>query len=258
MSLPLVQPSQTQTTPAADLLAGRVILVTGASGGLGGAVARASAAAGATVVLTGRKARPLEKLYDELVASGAPTPAIVPLDLEQATPDQYAEVAETLRKEFGQLDGLVHGATHFDALTPVGYHPPDGWLRALQVNLSAPFALTQACLPLLEASADSAVIFIGDDPNELEGAYWGAYSVSKAGLERFATILHDEHDSGPLRVHMLLPGPMRTSLRRKAWFGEDTMQQPTPAGTASIVARMLSPEGSCWRGSTLDLRNADR
>lgn len=254
MSLPRVRPVLPQTPPAGDALAGRVILVTGAHGGLGAAVARAAAAAGATVVLVGHKARKLEKLYDELEAAGAPRPAIAPVNLESATPDQYAEVAAIVERELGRLDGLVHAAAHFDALTPLRYHAPDDWLRGLQVNLSAPFALTQACLPLLTSAPDSAVVFVTDDPVELDGAHWGAYGVAKAGLERLASILHDENDAGPMRVHLLLPAPMRTALRRKAWFGEDTMAHPLPDATAEVVVRMLSPEGAAWRGKTLDLR----
>ncbi len=240
--------------PAADALAGRVVLVTGASGGLGAATAHACARAGATVVLAGHKVRKLEKLYDALVAEGAPQPAIMPLDLEGATPTQYEELADGIRRELGRLDGLVHAAAHFDGLTPLAHHTPDDWLRVLQVNLSAPFALTQACLPLLTAAPDSAVVFVTDDPAHMDSAHWGAYGVAKAGLERLASILHDENDRSAMRVHVLLPGPMRTALRRKAWFGEDTMRQPPPDATAGAVAWLLSPAGAGTRGRTLDLR----
>ncbi|HEX7342153.1 MAG TPA: SDR family NAD(P)-dependent oxidoreductase [Rhodanobacteraceae bacterium] len=240
--------------PAVDALAGRVVLVTGATGGLGRAVAKAAAAAGASVVLTGRKVRALEKLYDELEAAGAPQPAIVPMDLERATPADYEQVADTIRAELGRLDGLVHAAAHFICLTPIAHHKPDDWLRALQVNLSAPFALTQACLPLLTEAADSAVVFITDDPANLDGSHWGAYGVAKAGLERLASTLHDEHDTDSMRVHLLLPGPMRTFLRRKAWIAEDPRLIPEPDTTARAVVHLLSAAGADWRGRTLDLR----
>src|SRR5690625_217452 len=254
MSLPLVRGPI--PAPGADSLAGRVVLVVGATGGLGSAVARAVAGAGATVVLAGHRVRKLEKLYDELEAMDAPQPAIMPLNLEKATPAQYEEVAATIEREFGHLDGLVHGAAYFDALTPLDHHRPDEWLRTLQVNLSAPFALTQACQPLLAASADSAVVFVTDDPQELDTAHWGAYGVAKAGLERLASILHDENDAGAMRVHALLPGPMRTTLRRKAWFAENPNNNPLPDATAQAVAHLLSAAGAAWRGKTLDLRPA--
>lgn len=252
MRLPLER--ATPPDPVEGALTGRVILVTGATGGLGRAVAHAAAAAGATVALAGRKVRALEKLYDELEAARAPQPAIVPLDAERATPTQYAEVAATISHELGHLDGLVHAAAYFQGLTPLAHHRPDAWLRTLQVDLSAPFALTQACLPLLTAVDDSAVVFITDDPDNMDTAHWGAYGVAKAGLERMAAILHDENDSGPMRVHLLLPGPMRTQLRRRAWLAEDARINPTPEATAAAVVHLLSPAGAALRGKTLDLR----
>ncbi|HEV7776124.1 MAG TPA: SDR family NAD(P)-dependent oxidoreductase [Luteibacter sp.] len=239
---------------ATDSLAGRVILVTGATGGLGGEVARAAVRAGATVVLTGRKLRPLEKLYDELVAQGGAQPVIHPLDLESATPNDYAALADGIEAELGRLDGIVHAAAHFDGLTPIAMHKPDDWLRGLQVNVSAPFALTQACMPLLTAAADSAVVFVLDDPELLSRAHWGAYGTAKAALERMATILHRETAGTPLRVHALLPAPMRTALRRTAYYGEDTMQRPLPAATAEAAIYLLSASGASARGSVLDLR----
>lgn len=242
-------------TPGADELSGRVILITGATGGLGSAVAQAVSAAGATPVLLGRRRRALEKLYDALVEAGGAEPAIAPLDLETATPDAFDETVAALQRELGRLDGLVHAAALFEGLTPMAVHKPDEWLRVLQVNVSAPFALTQACLPALQEAADSAVVFVTDDPERMGRAHWGAYGTSKAAVERMASILHEETDRSALRVHLLLPGPMRTALRRMAWFGEDTMAQPTPEATARAVVYLLSRQGAAARGRTLDLRD---
>jgi NAD(P)-dependent dehydrogenase (short-subunit alcohol dehydrogenase family) len=254
VNLPAELPT-TALTPAADALAGRVVLITGAAGGLGSAVARSAAAVGATVVLADHKVPPLERLYDEVLIAGGPEPAIMPVDLVGATPVQYAELVTTIEAELGRLDGLVHAAAYFDALTPLAHHKPDEWLRTLQVNLSAPFALTQACLPLLTAAPDSAVVFITDDPDNMDAAHWGAYGVAKAGLERLASILNDEHDRDSLRVHLVLPAPMRTQLRRKAWMGEDPLVNPTPEATAGAVVHLLSGDGAPWRGNLLDLRS---
>lgn len=240
--------------PAADTLEGRVIAITGATGGLGSAVARAVSAAGATPVLIGKRKRALEKLYDELVEAGGPQPVIVPLNLETATPNDYDAMLEALRAELGRLDGLVHAAAMFEGLTPIAQHAPEEWLRVLQVNVSAPFALTQAGLPLLQEAADSAVVFVTDDPERTARAHWGAYGAGKAAIERLASILNEETGGSSLRVHLLLPGPMRTQLRRMAWFGEDTMKQPTPEATARAVVYLLSADGAAARGRTLDLR----
>ncbi|TCV94916.1 NAD(P)-dependent dehydrogenase (short-subunit alcohol dehydrogenase family) [Luteibacter rhizovicinus] len=242
--------------PAADSLSGRVILVTGVTGGLGGEVARAAVRAGATVVISGRKLRSLEKLYDELVALGGPQPVIHPLDLESATPADYAALADGIEADLGRLDGIVHAAAHFNELTPIAMHKPDDWLRAMQVNVSAPFALTQACMPLLNAAPDSAVVFVLDDADLVSRAHWGAYGVSKAGLERMATILHAENGKGTLRIHALLPMPMRTSLRRSAYYGEDTLQKPQPTEAAEAAVWLLSAGGAAARGSILNLRDA--
>jgi NAD(P)-dependent dehydrogenase (short-subunit alcohol dehydrogenase family) len=240
--------------PAADTLAGRVILVTGAYGGLGSAVARAAARAGATVVITGKRRRQLEQLYDAMLAEKLPEPIIHPLDLEAATPNDYQAVADGLERDFGRLDGIVHAAANFNGLTPIAMHKPDDWLRALHINVSAPFALTQACLPLLGRAPDSAVVFVLDDPQLVGKAHWGAYGVSKAALERLAEILHQETENGPVRVHALLPAPMRTTLRRQAYFGEDTSKQPLPDATAEAVVYLLASQAAAARGAVLDLR----
>ncbi len=235
-------------------LAGRTIMITGATGGLGRAAALACARAGAEVVLSGRKVRKLEKLHDEVAAVAAREPAILPLDLAGASPSDYDTVVEALESGPGRLDGLVHAAAHFDGLTPLSMKSPDSWLLDLQVNLTAPFLLTQACLPLLEAADDSAVVFVLDDRERLDRAHWNGYGAAKAGLERMASNLHEEVDAGPLRVHALLPAPMRTTLRREAWYGEDSMQLPTPEASAEAVVFLLSPDAGEARGALLDLR----
>ena len=242
--------------PSDDALRDRVVLVTGAYGGLGSAVARAVARAGATVVITGKRRRQLEQLYDAMLAEGLSEPVIHPLDMELATPREYAALAEGLERDLGRLDGIVHAAASFAGLTPLAEHRPDDWLRALHVNVSAPFALTQACLPLLTQAADSAAVFVLDDPQLMQRAHWGGYGVSKAALERFVAILHEENDSGPLRVHAMLPAPMRTALRRQAYFGEDIMQRPTPDATAAAAVYLLSAQALAARGAVLDLRAA--
>jgi NAD(P)-dependent dehydrogenase (short-subunit alcohol dehydrogenase family) len=255
MSLPL-QRLPASWTLSSDALNGRVVLVTGAYGGLGSAVARAAGRAGATVVITGKRKRQLEQLYDAMVKEGLPEPVIHPLDMESATPRDYDALAEGLQRDLGRLDGIVHAAASFTGLTPIAMYKPDAWLRALHVNVSAPFALTQACLPLLTAAPDSAAVFVLDSPELVQRAHWGAYGVSKAALERFVAILHEEHDGGAFRVHALLPAPMRTTLRRTAYFGEDTMQHPLPDATAEAVVYLLSDQAAAARGAVLDLRVA--
>ena len=241
--------------PAGDALKDRVVLITGAAGGLGRASAIACAQAGATVLLAGRKRRALEKVYDGIVGlPDAPQPVIQLIDLLGATPADYEKFADNIRDELGRLDGIVHAAARFDGLTPIAMHKPREWVEALHVNLSAPFLLTQACMPLLQERADSAVVFVLDDRERMGRAHWGAYGAAKAGLEQLASILHQETEGSSLRVHALLPAPMRTALRRVAWFGESAEDIDTPEAAARAVVYLLSPPGTNARGKVLDLR----
>src|SRR5262249_35202031 len=139
---------------AADALRDRVVLVTGATGGLGRATSLAAAAAGATVVLLGRKVRALEALYDEIEKRGGSHPAVYPMDLCGGPPRDYADLAASIERECGRLDGIVHAAAHFDSLQPFDQQTPEEWQRTQQVNLTAPFQLTQACMPLMRKSKD--------------------------------------------------------------------------------------------------------
>jgi len=242
-------------TPAADALKARVVLITGAAGGLGRATALACARAGATVLLAGRKRRALEQVYDAIVAiPDAPQPIIQLIDLLGATPADYESLAELIGQELGRLDGIVHAAARFDGLTPLAMHKPKEWVEALHVNVTAPFLLTQACLPLLQERADSATVFVLDDRERMGRAHWGAYGTAKAALEGFVSILHEETEGSSLRVHALLPAPMRTTLRRSAWFGENAENIATPEAASDAVVYLLSPQAMDARGKVLDLR----
>ena len=169
-------------SPADECVRDRVIVITGAAGGLGRAAALALARGGATAVLLGRKVRPLEKVYDEITALGLPQPAIYPLDLEGASPRDYEDLAASIERELGRLDGVVHAAAHFAGLQPAGAIDPLDWLRTLHVDLSAPFLLTQACLPLLAKGAAASVVFVLDELDRVGRAHWGGYGVAKHGL----------------------------------------------------------------------------
>ena len=157
----------------ADHLAGRIILVTGATKGIGRALALGLGQHGATVILSGRSQKKLDKVYDELVAAGCPTPAMLPLDLENALAGHYDAVAEAIGTEFGRLDGLVHNASLLLTRSPISHYDVPTWCRLLQVNLTATFALTQVCLPLLEKSADASVVMTASSVGRRGRAYWG-------------------------------------------------------------------------------------
>ena len=236
-----------------DYLRERVVLVAGAAGGLGRASALACARAGASVVLLGRRIARLEKVYDEILALKTAQPAIYPLDLAGASPRDYAELAATIEREFGRLDGIVHAAAHFEGLQPAADIEADDWLRGIHVNLSAPFLLTQACLPLLREAVQASVVFVLDDPARMGRAYWGAYGVAKHALAGLAAILREEWESTSVHAHALLPAPMRTRLRAAAYYGENALDLPLPDATADAVVYLLGANGAATQ-STLDLR----
>lgn len=230
-------------TPAAGPLAERVILVVGANGGLGDAAARACAAAGASVVLLGRRVPKLTKLYDAIETAGGPAPALYPLDLAGATPDDYAQLAASIEREFGRLDGILHAAAEFKGLVSLENTDPEDFHRALHVNVTAPMLLTRACLPLLRQREDAAVVFVLDDPARTARAKWGGYGVAKAALAGLVDVLRDDLATSPIRVHGLQPGPMRTALRGKAYFAEDPGAIPEASAYAAACVRLLGPAG---------------
>ncbi|MBY4598416.1 SDR family NAD(P)-dependent oxidoreductase [bacterium BD-1] len=236
--LPLVAP---------DALAGRVVLVTGAHGGLGAEAAKACARAGATVVLAGRKVPKLNRVYDAVKALG-PEPAIYPLDLAGADPADYAALAEKVATELGGLHGLLHCAAEFSGLAPLEATDPEAFVRTLHVNLTAPWLLTQACLPWMRRHDDAAVVFVTDDPARVGKAYWGAYGLAKQGLAALVRQLSAETDATSVRVAGLEPGPMRTDLRARAYADEAQLRVPAPAAYAPACVHLLSPAGAPLRG----------
>jgi NAD(P)-dependent dehydrogenase (short-subunit alcohol dehydrogenase family) len=233
----------------ADALAGRVVLVAGAHGGLGRAAAMACAQAGATVVLLGRKVAKLNRVYDAIAqsAGGLPPPVNYPLDLEGASPDDYLELAERIESNFGRLDGLLHCAATFPGLTPLERSDPADFARGIHVNLTARWWLTQACLPLLKRADDAAVVFALDDPERVGRAFWGAYGLAQHATGALVGMLQAELGSSKVRVSGLQPGPMRTELRAKAYVEGDHVAVD-PAVYAADCVTLLSSAGAVHRG----------
>jgi NAD(P)-dependent dehydrogenase (short-subunit alcohol dehydrogenase family) len=234
-------------------LQGRVVLVSGAQGGLGSAAAQACAAAGATVVLLGRRPPKLNRVYDACAKLG-PEPLLYPLDLEGAAPDDYAEMADRLHRELGRLDGLLHCAAEFRGLTPLEHTDPANFARAIHVNLTAPWWLSQACLPLLKQATDAALVFALDDMSRVGQAYWGGYGLAQHGLGAMVGMLHAELANSSVRVSALQPGPMRTSLRAKAYAEDEDAQARDPADYAAACVTLLSSAGAAHRGEIWSVR----
>jgi NAD(P)-dependent dehydrogenase (short-subunit alcohol dehydrogenase family) len=219
----------------------RIVLVTGATGGLGSVAARACAAAGATVVLLSRTIPKLEKLYDQIVAEGGPQPAIYPLDLAGASEKDYLDLATVLEQELGGLHGLIHCAAELGNLSPLADVDGERWARLLHVNLTAPFLLTRELLALMVKSGQGSVMFVGDSAVGSGKAYWGAYGVAKLGLQGYANILADETESFGVKVYVFTPGPMRSNIRRRAYPAENPASLAAPDVHAEQIVRLLGP-----------------
>lgn len=236
------------SAPTPELaLKDRVVLVTGAYGGLGSTASVACARAGATVVLLGRKVPKLNRVYDAAAAAG-PEPLLYPLDLEGACADDYADMAQRIESELGRLDGVLHCAAHFPGLTPLQQTDPASFARALHVDLTARWWLSQACLPLLAKAEDAAMIFVLDDLERVGGAYWGGYGLAQHGQAAMIGMLQAELANSTIRVSGLQPGPMRTPLRAKAYVEEGDRAARDPVVYAGACVTLLSPAGAEHRG----------
>jgi NAD(P)-dependent dehydrogenase (short-subunit alcohol dehydrogenase family) len=240
--------------PPKHLLTGQTILVTGAGEGIGRALAQGFAEHGATVVLVGPGLDALESVYDEIESAGGPQPAIYPITFEGATDHDYQQLAETLQLEFGHLDGLIHNAAILRLLSRIDDYDVATWYKVLQVNLNAPFMLTQACLPLLRKSPEASIIFVSDRVGRKGKAYWGAYGVSKFGLEGLMQILAEELENETrIRVNSVDPGPCRTNLRAHAYPGEDPQTVKPPDRVLPLFLWLLGPEGRGTHGQALSV-----
>ena len=240
--------------PAPDALRGHVSLVTGAGQGLGRSVALACAAHGATVALLGRKQDKLEATYDAITDAGGAEPALVPLDLATAGERELDQLAGLLKRELKGLSGIAHCASHFLPLRPLADHTPEQWNLLLRVNLTAPFALTRACLPLLAKHPAPSVVFTGETHGAKPAAFWGGFAVSKAALSALAAVWGDELEGpGKPRFNVLVPGPIDSPQRAQSHPGEDRSKLPSTDAAARGFVYLLGADSAPTSGKTLSL-----
>ena len=223
-------------------LAGRVIAVTGASDGIGRAVAMGLARHGAQLVLIGRNAKKLETVHAEIESTGTAEPSIAVLDLEKALARDYDQLAAAVLERYGRLDGLLHNAGLLGTLTPIEHYDVPTWCRVMHVNVTAAFALTQVLLPALKASSDASLVFTSSSVGRRGRAYWGAYAVSKFAVEGLAQVLAAELEGiSAVRVNTLNPGAVRTLMRRQAYPAEDADKLPVPQSLVPAYVALLGP-----------------
>ena len=240
-------------TYADDVLKNRTILITGASDGIGKALAIESARLGAQVILHGRNTAKLEKVYDEITAmESALRPSIAVLDLESANAEGYTSLATSIEDEFGHLDGLVHNASILGERYSIEQYDAVLWQKVMHVNVTAAFALTQVLLPMLKQAEDASVIFTSSGVARVGRAYWGAYSASKFATESLSQVLADEHRNSALRSNCVNPGATRTKMRLSAFPGEDRDALKTPKEILPPYIYLLGPDSKGVTGESLD------
>lgn len=239
--------------PAADALKDRVILVTGAGDGIGRAAALALARHGATVILLGRTTEKLESLYDQIVSEGLPQPAIAPLNLQVARPQDYEELAKMFGEAFGRLDGILHNASQLGEITPIDLYGYGTWDTVMAVNVNAAFYLTRALLPLVRQSADASILFTSSSVGRKGRAFWGAYAVSKFATEGLMQVLADELEQVPnVRVNCINPGATATTMRALAYPAEDASQLRRPDDILAPYLYLLGPDSRGISGQSVD------
>ncbi len=236
-----------------DILRKRIILITGASDGIGRALALHAGSLGAQVILHGRNVSKLEKVYDEIEAmDNAPRPSIAILDLASADSDAYRSLADGLEKEFGRLDGLVLNASILGDRFSIEQYDAAKWQQVMHVNVTSAFALAQVCLPMLKQSDDASVIFTSSGVGRTGRAFWGAYAVSKFATEGLSQVLADEHRHSAIRVNCINPGATRTSMRLEAFPGEDRDVLNRPEDILATYIYLLGPDSREVTGQSLD------
>jgi len=223
-----------------------IALVTGASRGIGRAVALELARRGWRIVAVARAQKALEALDDEIEAAGAEA-TLAPLDLRDY--DGIDRLGAALFERFGKLDGLAACAGALGPLTPVHQVAPSAMDEAIGVNFTANYRLIRAMHPLLRAADAGRAVFVTSGASRNLRAYWSPYSASKAALDALVTCYARELDITSIKANLFNPGPARTSMRAKAFPGEDPMTLPTPEEIAPAIADMLAPsyaENGAW------------
>ncbi|WP_428087375.1 YciK family oxidoreductase [Candidatus Thioglobus sp.] len=236
-------------------LEGRVVLVTGANRGFGRAMTLDLAKAGASVIMLGRDLGSLETTYDEVVDAGFKEPILYPLDLEGATPEHYQQLQADVLDSFGKLDGLIHNAGIIGTMMPIEQYDLKLWYSTMQINVNAPFMLTQCLIPALNKSADGRILFLSSSVGRDARAYWGAYGVSKFAIEGLSKTLSEELEKTNIKTNTLDPGRIRTKMRQIAYPAENVENNPTPESLAPAIVYLMSEKSKPLNGEQLTLES---
>lgn len=228
-------------------LVGRIALVTGASRGIGAAVAKRFATEGARLVLVARTVGGLEEVDDAVRRAGAQPATLVPLDLREF--DAIDRLGASLYERFGRLDVLVGNAGLLGTLSPLGHIAPDTWAEVIDVNLTANWRLIRSLDPLLRQSEAGRAMFVTSGAAARPHAYWGAYAVSKGALEMLVKVYAAEIARTNVRANLIDPGAVRTGMRAQAYPGEDPMTLPAPEDITDVFVELA--ETACTRNGVV-------
>ena len=237
---------------AGGQLEGRIVLITGASRGIGAAVSRRFAAEGARLILVARTTGGLEEVDDEVRRISGERATLVPLDLTDST--GIDNLGAALYERFGRLDTLIGNAGELGVLSPMGHIDPETWDRVLAVNLTANWRLIRSFDPLLRCSDAGRAVFVTSTVGHQARGYWSAYSVSKAALEMMVKIYAAENTETNIRANLLNPGPTRTAMRALAMPGEDPETVKTSDSITHEFVRLSEP-ACTLNGETIDCPN---
>lgn len=235
-----------------ELLCDKTILVTGAGDGIGKQASLSFADKGATCILLGKTVEKLTAVYDEIVAAGGPEPAIIPLDLNGATPKHYQEMAVTIKEQFSSLDGVLFNASMLGHLQPFSQVSVDEWQKVMQVNLNSSMIITQSLLPILSQSKHASVVYTTSSVGRKGRAFWGSYAVSKFATEGMMQVLADEYKNSSIRFNCINPGATRTAMRAKAYPAETAETLKTPADIMPSYLYLMGDASIGINGESID------
>ena len=238
--------------PQKDLLQNRIILVTGASDGIGREAALTYSRHGAQVVLLGRNEEKLRRVAQEMSDASGETPRWYILDLLTCTPDSCTELAQRIAAHYPRLDGVLHNAGLLGEVRPMDEQDPQIWQQVMQVNVNGTFFLTQALLPLLLKSESGSLVFTSSSVGRQGRANWGAYAASKFATEGMMQVLAEEYQTRHLRVNCINPGGTRTGMRASAFPTEDPQKLKTPAEIMPLYLWLMGDDSRRKTGMTFD------
>jgi NAD(P)-dependent dehydrogenase (short-subunit alcohol dehydrogenase family) len=232
-------------------LSGKVALVTGASRGIGKAVALEYAKQGAQLFICARRRAPLARTAKEIRAAGG---EVHYLAADLAKVRDVKRIVQEARRRYGTIHILVNNASVLGPRVPIADYPLRAWEEVIRVNLTALFLLTKETLGLMMPQREGSIINVSSGVGRIGKARWGAYAVSKFGVEGFTQVLVDEVKDSNIRVNAVNPGGTRTEMRAEAYPEEDPLTLPAPAEVTGVFVYLASPESLAVTGKSFDAR----